>query len=57
MQIDVKNLSQGKNKGLLTHNNQHGMNSLIKHTSNEDPKLYKKWGLFFLQIMVETNEK
>jgi hypothetical protein len=48
-------MSQGKNKGLLNYNNQHGMSSL-KNTSNEHLELYRRWGLFLLQRMRKTNK-
>jgi hypothetical protein len=34
MQIDARNLSQEKNKGLLSYNNDHGTSSLKQHNSN-----------------------
>jgi hypothetical protein len=34
VQIDVRNLSQGKNKKLLSYNKDHGTSSLEKPTSN-----------------------
>jgi len=48
VQVDVKNLSKGKNKRLLSYNKDQGTNLLKNHTSNEHPKVYKRWGLFLL---------
>jgi hypothetical protein len=58
MQVDVKNMSQGKNKGFISYNKNYGTSSLKKHVFNEHPKVYKRWGLFLLQIFLETiNDK
>jgi hypothetical protein len=35
VQIDARNLSQGKNKRLLRYNNDYGTSSLKQHISNE----------------------
>jgi len=35
VQVNVRNLSQGKNKGLLNYNNDHGTSSLKQHIFNE----------------------
>jgi hypothetical protein len=35
VQVNVRNLSQGKNKGLLSYNNDHGTSSLKQHIFNE----------------------
>jgi hypothetical protein len=35
VQVDAKNLSQGKNKRLLSYNKYHGTNLLEKHTYDE----------------------
>jgi hypothetical protein len=58
VQVDVKNMSQGKNKGFLSYNKNYGTSSLKKHDFNEHPKVYRRWGLFLLQKILETiNEK
>jgi hypothetical protein len=39
MQVDVKNMSQGKNKGFISYNKNYGTSSLKKHVFNEHPKV------------------
>jgi hypothetical protein len=49
---------KGSIKGLLNYNKNHGTSSLKKHVFNEHLEVYKRWGLFLLQTMVETvNER
>ncbi len=42
IQVDVRNLFQGKNKRFLNYNNQHGTNSLKKHTFDEHLEMCKR---------------
>jgi len=48
---------QGKHKGLVSYNKNHGINILKKHACHEHPNLYKKWGLFLLQRVTKTKVK
>ncbi len=47
--------AQGKHKGLVSYNKNHGICVLKKHACLEHPEnSYKKWGLFLLQRVIET---
>jgi hypothetical protein len=48
MQVDARNMFQGKNKKIIYHNKDHGTSSLKKHTFNEYVEVYKRWKLFLL---------
>jgi hypothetical protein len=39
--------AQGKHKGLVNYNNNHGTSALKKHACHEHPNLYKKKGIVF----------
>ncbi len=50
--------AQGKHKGLMSYNTNHGTRALKKHVHFEHLDLYNKWGVFLLQRLVETkNDK
>jgi len=49
--------AHGKHKGVVGYNKNHGTNALKKHVCNEHPNLYKKWGLFKLQIVIKTQSE
>jgi len=57
VEVDPRNMSQGKNKGLLNYNNQHGMSSMKNTLLMNIFELCRRWGLFLLQTMAKTNEK
>jgi hypothetical protein len=58
MQVDARNMFQGKNKRFIYHNKDHGTSSLKQHTFNEYLEVYKRWKLFLLYIVVEfVNER
>jgi hypothetical protein len=40
--------AEGKHKGLVSYNKNHGTSILKKHACHEHPNLYKKWSLFLL---------
>jgi hypothetical protein len=48
MQVDARNMFQGKNKRFIHHNKDHGTSSLKNHTFNEYLEVYKRWKLFLL---------
>jgi hypothetical protein len=43
--VNVNNVSHGKNKGLMSHNIDHGTFSLKKHVSHEHVKEGRRWDL------------
>jgi len=55
-QLELLNV-QGKHKGLVNYNKNHGINALKKHACHEHLDLYKKWGLFLLQRVIETQSE
>jgi hypothetical protein len=44
-------------KGLMNYNKNHGTSAFKKHVCHEHPNLYKKWGLFLLHKVVETQSE
>ncbi len=49
--------AQGKHKGLVNYNKNHGISILKKRACPEHPDLYKKWKLFLLQRVTKTKVK
>jgi len=49
--------AQGKHKGLVSYNKNHDISVLKKHACHEHLVLYKKWGLFLLQRIIETQSE
>jgi len=39
---------QGKHKGLMSYNTNHGISVLKKHVCSKHSNLYNKWGAFLL---------
>jgi len=49
--------AQGKHKGFVNYNKNHDISVLKKHACHDHLDLYKKWGLFLLQRVIETQSE
>jgi hypothetical protein len=47
----------GKHKGLVNYNKNHDISTLKKHACHEHLYLYKNWGLFILQRVIEAQSE
>jgi hypothetical protein len=42
---------------MVGYNKNHNTHALKKHACHEHPNLYKKWGMFMLQMVIETQSE